>query len=83
MAATTHPVAHDGHSMTQSHADITRDVVATLGPPTRGYVVLLFGAVSLLLVGILTFLILVKDGYLYWSQGSATTRCTSTPSAWS
>ncbi|MDP9224961.1 MAG: polysulfide reductase NrfD, partial [Actinomycetota bacterium] len=62
MAVVTHPVAHDGHSMTQSHADITRDVVATLGPPTRGYLVLLFGAVSLLLVGILTFLILVKDG---------------------
>jgi hypothetical protein len=48
MAAATHPVAHDGHSMTQSHADITRDVVATLGPPTRGYVLLLFGAVFLL-----------------------------------
>ena len=46
MAVVTHPVAHDGHTMTQSHAEITRDVVATLGPPTRGYLVLLFGAVS-------------------------------------
>src|ERR1700675_3762386 len=62
MAAATHPVALDGHSMSQSHAPITRDVVEALGPPTRGYLVLLFGAVSLLLVGILTFLILVKDG---------------------
>src|SRR4051794_1083364 len=41
MAVATHPVAHDGHAMTQSHSDVTRDVVATLGPPTRGYVLLL------------------------------------------
>jgi hypothetical protein len=51
-----------GHVITQTHADVTRDVVATLGPPSRGYVLLLAGAVSLFLIGILTFLILIKDG---------------------
>ena len=54
--------APDGHVINQTHAEVTRDVVATLGPPSRGYVLLLFGAVSLFLVGILTFLILLKDG---------------------
>ena len=48
--------------LTQSHADVTRDVVATLQTPSRGYYMLLFGAVALFLVGLLTFLILVKDG---------------------
>ena len=31
--------------LTQSHADVTRDVVATLQTPSRGYYMLLFGAV--------------------------------------
>jgi Ni/Fe-hydrogenase subunit HybB-like protein len=57
-----HPVGHDGHVITQTHADVTRDVVGTLSAPTRGYVLLLLGAVSLFLIGILTFLVLVKDG---------------------
>ena len=35
--------APDGHVITQTHAEVTRDVVATLGPPSRGYVLLLFG----------------------------------------
>ena len=48
--------------MTQTHADVTRDLVATLEKPSTGYVVLLLGAVALFLVGLLTFLILVKDG---------------------
>src|SRR4026207_386457 len=52
----------DGHVVTQTHAEVTRDVVATLGPPSRGYVLLLFGAVSLFLIGIATFLVLLKDG---------------------
>ena len=37
-------------------------MVATLGPASRGYVLLLLGAVSLFLIGILTFLMLIKDG---------------------
>ena len=53
---------HDGLVITQTHADVTRDVVGTLSPPTRGYVLLLLGAVSLFLIGIVTFLVLVKDG---------------------
>ena len=51
----------EGHP-TGTHADVTRDVVATLGPASRGYVLLLLGAVSLFLIGILTFLVLIKDG---------------------
>ena len=54
--------APEGHVINQTHAEVTRDVVATLGPPSRGYVLLLFGAVSLFLIGICTFLILLKDG---------------------
>ena len=46
----------------QTHADVTRDVVATLGKPSTGYVLLFFGAVGLFLVGALTLLILIKDG---------------------
>src|SRR5687767_8563673 len=48
--------------MTQTHADVTRDVVATLETPSRGYYMLLFGAVGLFLVGLGTFVILLKDG---------------------
>ena len=62
MAVATHPVAHEGHALNQTHADVTRDVVATLGPASRGYVLLLLGAVSLFLIGVLTFLVLIKDG---------------------
>src|SRR6185295_9577619 len=43
--------------LTQTHADVTRDLVATLEKPSTGYVLLLLGAVALF-----TFLILVKDG---------------------
>ena len=48
--------------ITQTHADVTRDVVATLETPSRGYYLLLFSAVGLFLIGLLTFLILIKDG---------------------
>src|SRR2546422_3120508 len=48
--------------LTQTHADVTRDVVSTLDPPGRGYLLLLGLAVSFFLVGLTTFLILVKDG---------------------
>jgi molybdopterin-containing oxidoreductase family membrane subunit len=61
VVAQPHPPA-EGHVINQTHAEVTRDVVATLGPPSRGYVLLLAGAVSLFLIGILTFLILLKDG---------------------
>jgi len=60
--APPHPAGHDGHVITQTHADVTRDVVGTLSAPTRGYVLLLLGAVSLFLIGIVTFLVLIKDG---------------------
>jgi len=46
----------------QTHADVTRDVVATLGTPSRGYTLLLLGAVTAFLIGLTTFLFLVKDG---------------------
>jgi molybdopterin-containing oxidoreductase family membrane subunit len=65
MAAVAHPRPAGGKPelvITQTHADVTRDVVATLSPPSTGYLMLLAGAVSLFLIGLLTFLILVKDG---------------------
>jgi hypothetical protein len=48
--------------LTQTHADVTRDVVATLDPASRGYLMLLGGAVAVFLAGLTTFLVLVKDG---------------------
>jgi Ni/Fe-hydrogenase subunit HybB-like protein len=63
MAVVAQPhVAPEAHVINQTHAEVTRDVVATLGPPSRGYVLLLFGAVSLFLIGICTLLVLLKDG---------------------
>jgi Ni/Fe-hydrogenase subunit HybB-like protein len=57
-----HPAQHDPHVMTQTHAEVTRDVVSTLAPASRGYVLLLLSAVGMFLVGLLTFLMLIKDG---------------------
>jgi hypothetical protein len=54
--------SHEGHVITQTHADVTRDVVGTLAPASRGYVLLLLSAVALFLIGALTFLVLIKDG---------------------
>ena len=46
-------VAHEPHVITQTHADVTRDVVGTLSKPSRGYMLLLAGAVTLFLIGLL------------------------------
>ena len=46
----------------QTHADVTRDVVATLSQPSTGYLMLLACAVAMFVAGLITFLILVKDG---------------------
>src|SRR4051812_9929169 len=63
MAVVAPPAGHhDGPVITQTHADVTRDVVGTLSPASRGYLMLLFGAVSLFIIGVLTFLMLIKDG---------------------
>ena len=63
MAAAVPPAGHHGELLiTQTHADVTRDVVGTLSPAGRGYLMLLFGAVGMFLVGAVTFLILVMDG---------------------
>ena len=63
MAAVAPPAGHHGGPLiTQTHAEVTRDVVGTLSPAGRGYLMLLFGAVGLFLVGAVTFLILVMDG---------------------
>ena len=47
---------------TQTHADVTRDVVGTLSPATKGYNLMLAGAVGLFLVGVVTFTLTLKDG---------------------
>jgi molybdopterin-containing oxidoreductase family membrane subunit len=46
----------------QTHADVTRDVLATLRTPSRGYYLALFGAVAMFLIGLFTFTMLLKDG---------------------
>jgi molybdopterin-containing oxidoreductase family membrane subunit len=48
--------------MTQTHAEVTRDIVRTLETPPRSYYLAVFGAVFLLLIGIVTFTIIIKDG---------------------
>ncbi|HTS86935.1 MAG TPA: NrfD/PsrC family molybdoenzyme membrane anchor subunit [Gemmatimonadales bacterium] len=54
-------IAHDTVP-TQTHHDVTRDVVNTLGTAGRGYMLLLGGAVALFLVGLVTFILLLKSG---------------------
>ncbi len=54
--------AHDPTVPTQTHHEVTRDVVNTLGTADKGYFLLLAGAVGLFLVGALTFVMLLKDG---------------------
>jgi Ni/Fe-hydrogenase subunit HybB-like protein len=53
---------HSTHVITQTHADVTRDVVGTLGKPSRGYMMLLGGAITLLLVGLVTFIVELRVG---------------------
>ena len=66
MAAVAHPRPAGRKPelvITQTHADVTRDVVATLEPASTGLPACCWRARSaLFLVGLLTFLILVKDG---------------------
>ena len=49
-------------TITQTHADVTRDVIATLERPNRGYYFALFGAVGLFIIGLITFGVLLHDG---------------------
>ena len=55
-------LAHDHPHPNMTHADVTRDVVSTLGTPSRGYYLALFTAVGMFLIGLLTFVMLLKDG---------------------
>ncbi len=55
-------LAHDGMPREQTHAEVTRDVLATLGTPSRGYYLALFAAIGMFLVGLVTFLLLLRDG---------------------
>jgi molybdopterin-containing oxidoreductase family membrane subunit len=51
-----------GPNLTRTHGEITSDVVATLSTPSRAYIAALFGAVGLFLIGLVTFIFLIKDG---------------------
>jgi Ni/Fe-hydrogenase subunit HybB-like protein len=53
---------HSTHVITQTHADVTRDVVGTLSKPSKGYMLLLGGAVTLFLVGLVTFVVELRVG---------------------
>src|SRR5262245_41781835 len=55
-------IAHEPQHPTQTHAEVTRDVVNTLGTADRGYFIALGVAVLCLLVGLGTFTMLLKDG---------------------
>ncbi|HEV8125838.1 MAG TPA: NrfD/PsrC family molybdoenzyme membrane anchor subunit [Gemmatimonadales bacterium] len=57
MAAVAQP-----HLPTQTHAEVTRDVVGTLGTPSRGYLMLLGGAITFFLIGVITFVLELKNG---------------------
>jgi molybdopterin-containing oxidoreductase family membrane subunit len=55
-------MAHDSHHSGQTHAEVTRDVVNTLGTADRAYFIALGVAVFCFLVGIATFTALLKYG---------------------
>jgi Ni/Fe-hydrogenase subunit HybB-like protein len=55
-------LARDPRVMTHTHAEVTREIVGTLGTPSRGYLLLLGGAITLFLIGVVTFIMLLKDG---------------------
>jgi molybdopterin-containing oxidoreductase family membrane subunit len=55
-------IVHEPHHSNQTHAEVTRDVVNTLGTADRGYFIALGVAVLCFLVGIGTFTMLLKDG---------------------
>jgi molybdopterin-containing oxidoreductase family membrane subunit len=55
-------MSHDHHHPNLTHAEVTRDVVRTLETPSRGYYLALFTAVGMFLVGLATFVMLLKDG---------------------
>ena len=52
-------IVHDPTHPTQTHHEVTRDVVNTLGTAGRGYMLLLGAAVFLFLVGVVTFVMLL------------------------
>ena len=54
-------IAHEPQHPNQTHAEVTRDVVNTLGTADRGYFIALGVAVLCLLVGIGTFTMLLGD----------------------
>ena len=63
VVAPPHPAEHGGFAITQTHADVTRDVVATLEQAVaRLRAARCCRRVTVFLIGLLTFLILVKDG---------------------
>ncbi len=55
-------IAQDPARPNLTHAEVTRDVVATLQTPSRGYYLALATAIGMLLVGAVTFVLLLKDG---------------------
>ncbi len=55
-------LVHENPSVIRSQADVTRDVLGTLSPPSRGYLLMLGGAVTMFLIGIVSFLLLLKYG---------------------
>ncbi|HLB55596.1 MAG TPA: NrfD/PsrC family molybdoenzyme membrane anchor subunit [Gemmatimonadales bacterium] len=60
--ATPPPPPAQPHRPTQTHAEVTRDVLGTLETPSRGYYLALFGAIAMFLVGLFTFVMLLKEG---------------------
>src|ERR1051326_6300856 len=55
-------LAHEAHRPALTHAQVTRDVVRTVERRGRGYYLALFGAVAMFLVGLFTFVMLLKEG---------------------
>jgi len=55
-------IVHEPHRPNQTHAEVTRDVLATLSTPSRGYYMALFTAIFMFLVGLFTFVMLLKEG---------------------
>src|SRR5438552_1164038 len=69
MAAIAAPAdPHEAHRPTQTHAEVTRDVLGTLGTPGRGYYLALFGAIAMFLVGLGPDVSAIRDKVTGWRK---------------
>ncbi len=55
-------IVDDPSRPNMTHGQVTRDIVNTLRTPSRGYYLALFAAIGMFLIGVATFVALLKEG---------------------